>query len=71
MRLYGEVTIRGGNLRPNQLKNGWPYDSDDWQVLEAAMHEHMSSVVQQLNEAADTKPVSRQERKRANIHGGE
>lgn len=66
MRLYGEVTIRGGNLRPNQLKNGWPYDSDDWQVLEAAMHEHMSSVVQQLNEAADAKPVSRQERKRAN-----
>ena len=66
MRLYGEVSIRGGNLRPNQLKTGWPKDSDDWQVLEVAMHEHMRSVVQQLNESADAKPVSRQERKRAN-----
>lgn len=66
MRLYGDVSIRSGELRPNQLKNGWPYDSDDWQVLEATMHNLMGPVVQQLNEAANAKPVTRQERKRAN-----
>ena len=66
MRLYGDVRIRGGDLRPNQLKNGWPFDSDDWQVLEVAMHDLMVPVVQQLNDAADAKPVTPQERKRAN-----
>ena len=66
MRLYGEVVISGGELRPNQLKNGWPYDSDEWQIISAAMHEQMSGTVAKLNEIADAKPVSRIERKGAN-----
>lgn len=66
MRLYGEVAISGGGLRPNQLKNGWPLDSDAWQKITVEMYEQMSGTVSKLYEIADAKPVSRQERKRAN-----
>lgn len=66
MRLYGEITLSGGTLRPNQLKTGWPHDSDEWQVLDAYMNEVMRPVVHRLNDTAEAKPVTRQERKRAN-----
>ena len=66
MRLYGEVAISGGALRPNQLKNGWPLDHDAWQEVSVEMYDQMASTVAKLYEIADAKPVSRQERKRAN-----
>ncbi len=64
-RVYGEIEIRGRALKPNQLKNGWPRDGEAWTALEAYIHECMQPIVSHLNKLSDTRPASREERKRA------
>lgn len=65
-RVYGEITIQGRGLKPNQLKNGWPHDSQAWAAVEQLVHERMQPVVSHLNNLTDARPASREERKRAN-----
>lgn len=65
-RLYGELNIRGTGLLPNQLKNGWSRDSDEWRELHGLVHERMRVVLQRLDEIAGRTPVSSQEQSRAN-----
>ena len=64
-RVYGEITIQGRGLKPNQLKNGWPHDSQAWTAVEQFVHERMQPVVSHLNKLTDARPASREERKRA------
>ncbi|MYH68383.1 MAG: hypothetical protein F4152_07535 [Dehalococcoidia bacterium] len=65
-RVYGEITIQGRGLKPNQLKNGWPHDSQAWAAVEQFVHERMQPVVSHLNNLTDARPASREEKKRAN-----
>ena len=68
-RTYGEIAISGDALKPNQLKNGWPHDSQSWQAIENFVHQEMQSVVAILNRISESQPISRDERKRANSAG--
>lgn len=65
-RVYGEIAIQGRGLKPNQLKNGWPHDSEAWTKVERFVHECMQPVVSHLNNLSDARPATREERKRAN-----
>ncbi|MCY3505870.1 MAG: ATP-binding protein [Chloroflexi bacterium] len=64
-RVYGEIQIRGRGIKPNQLKTGWPQDSEAWASLEAFMHEQMQPIVSQLNRLSEVRPVSREQKDRA------
>ena len=68
-RTYGEISIGGEVLKPNQLKNGWPRDSGAWQAVESFIHDEMQPIVAVLNRISESQPVSRDERKRANNAG--
>ena len=68
-RTYGEISISGEILKPNQLKNGWPRDSRAWQAIESVMHDEMQPIVAVLNRISESQPVSRDERKRASNAG--
>ncbi len=65
-RVYGEIEIRGRGLKPNLVKTGWSQDSDAWTALEKFMHERMQPVVTHLGRISESRPASREERKRAN-----
>ena len=65
-RVYGEIEIQGRGLKPNQLKNGWPQDSEGWTALDAVMKEHMAPIVAHLGRISEARPATREERKRAN-----
>ncbi|HXF50332.1 MAG TPA: ATP-binding protein [Dehalococcoidia bacterium] len=63
-RIFGEIEISG--LRPNTTKDGWDTSSPGWQAIHDFMHEQMQPVVAFLNQLAESKAVSRDQRKRAN-----
>ena len=65
-RLYGEITIAGDGLKPNQLKDGWPRDSAAWTALEEFVHKHMQPVVAHLNSISSGRTTTREEQKWAN-----
>ena len=65
-RAYGEITISGDGLKPNQLKNGWPYDNIAWKALADCIHDEMQPLVTALARISEAQQVSRDERKRAN-----
>ena len=65
-RTYGEIAISGDGLKPNQLKNGWPYDNIAWKALADCIHDEMQPVVTALARISEGQQVSRDERKRAN-----
>ena len=65
-RVYGEIEIQGQTLKPNQLKNGWPRDGDAWTTLESHVHDCMQPIVSHLSKLSESRPASREEKKRAN-----
>ena len=65
-RLYGEIEIIGQTLTPNQLKDGWPMDSEGWQAVENYLREEMRPVVNELNRIAGARSATREENKWAN-----
>ena len=62
-RLMGEIQVTG--VRPNTTKTGWHQDSPEWLAIERFMHEQMGPLVAELNTLGDARPVSREQRKRA------
>ena len=62
-RLVGEIQVTG--VRPNTTKTGWHQDSPEWLTIERFMHEQMGSLVAELNNLGDAKPISREQKKRA------
>ena len=62
-RLVGEIQVTG--VRPNTTKTGWHQDSPQWQAVEQFMYERMSPLVAELNNLGDARPISREQKKRA------
>ena len=65
-RLYGEIRMQGNGLKPNQLKNGWPHDSNEWAAVEQLVSQKMQPIVSYLSSLSESRPASREEKKRAN-----
>ena len=64
-RVYGEIEIQGRGLKPNQLKTGWPRNSEAWAALDAVMKEHMAPIVAHLG-SIEARPATHTEMKLAN-----
>ena len=63
-RLFGEIVIE--HLKPNTTKTDWDRDSLAWGTIETFVHAQMSPLVADLNRLGDARPISREQRKRAN-----
>lgn len=62
-RLVGEIHIQ--RVRPNTTKNGWDKDSPGWGAIHEFMHDQMQPMVAYLNQLIEARPVTREQRKRA------
>lgn len=62
-RLVGEIQIN--HLRPNTTKDNWDTDSPGWAAIRDFMREQMQPLVAFLNSLVEARPVSREQRKRA------
>lgn len=62
-RLIGEIRIVGFN--PNTTKTGWDKDSPKWLAINDFMYKEMQPVVSFLNQLGESRPVPREQKKRA------
>jgi len=62
-RLMGEIRIE--NFNPNTTKTGWDTDSPKWLTIKDFMNEQMRPVVTFLNQLGESRPVPREQKKRA------
>lgn len=62
-RLVGEIELQ--HIRPNTTKDGWDRDSPQWQAVHRFMHAQMAPLVAFLNQLAEARPISREQKKRA------
>lgn len=62
-RLIGEIAIQ--HFSPNTTKTDWDKDSLQWSAIHDFMHDQMQPVVAFLNQLGESRPVPRDQRKRA------
>jgi len=64
-RLIGEIRI--GHFSPNTTKTGWDKDSPKWLAINDFMYRQMQPAVTFLNQLGESRPVSREQKKRAEV----
>lgn len=62
-RLIGEIRI--DHCSPNTTKTDWDKDSPQWSAIGEFMHEQMRPVITFLNQLGESRPVPREQKKRA------
>lgn len=62
-RLIGEIQIE--HFRPNTTKTDWDKDSPEWSAIHEFMNGQMRPVVAFLNRLGESRPVPREQKKRA------